>query len=936
MPNYDPLFNEHQALDLGIKYLDKKDYNLAMAELNKVLDFNPKNVIAIIKLGHVYLQQKNYFQAITMFNRALDINSNATDSHEGLGLCYFEQGRIAEAMEKLNYVLDFYPDNEHVRFGLGLCYCSNQEYAKAIEEFKRVLKINPKHAQADYMNEIAVIKLGHAYRQQKKYSEAIQQFNRALEIYPKNLDAHEGLGFCYFEQGRIAETIEKFNYVLKFNPNNEQGHFGLGQCYQFQEEFDKAIEEFQCVLRINSGHCQIYSHIGICNYQKNNFSEAIKCFKQALQIDPNDFYARKGLAQVYLKQDNPALCLEELKKIKEAGLIDESYSQLLSQLYMQQKNYDPAIEELLKSSSNDYAGKKAKELSGERDFARRQGDCTIKIIRIPNFYGPEVLSTEMNSIMLPPLAMGSIVSHLRSQGVSIEQDDLHIKIHYDNYFSADDEEKIDETVFFQDPRIIEYIKGQDDFEIDSIMEKVLRKSEFAGFKIVLFSLDSCSMNFSHVMFSLCLAKYLKRKHNPIIILGGLTYFPELMQKLGSDWLDIDYVVCREGEEVLSKLLFSLCSPSLEDKTAARLNQRVLYAQKVPVPVKPDFDGLPLDRYRYHGLKTDYCRNKSLSKIIKEFNMSQTLLLPIRFTKGCTNRCIFCASSSGGLIHITDPRTVAAWLEDLQKKYNPTGYLFLNDTLNISLRYLGQLCDEIIKRKLKILWSDCVRVDRLDKDSIYKMREAGCIRMVFGMETASKKMLEYINKDINLKQLEEMLYWANKAGIWTGIEIIGGLPYETKKDVQATISFVKKNKKHIDSLYYNAFNIKDTSLLSKNPEKYGLTNIFEISSYEDGFSTFVKYGFDEIKGLKWPEKRKQIIATVDKIVKIFGQSPFPEHEYEQFLFFLYSKYSDKKIIRKTFYSVGAQKVRHAELLRKEKKYLEQSKLYKSKTLIYGGK
>ena len=827
MPNRDPSFNESQALDLGIKYLDEKNYISAIAEFNKVLDFNPQNEIAIIKLGHVYLQQKNYLQAIELFNQALGIN-------------------------------------------------------------------------------------------------------------PKTPASFEGLGLCYFEQGRIAEALEKFNYVLNSDPASEIGHFGLGSCYQRQEEFDKALEEFNRVLEINPLHPQIHSNIGMCYYQKNNFNQAIEQFNQAIGLDSRDCYARRGLAQIYLKQGNLSLCLEELQKIKATGLIDESYNYLLSQLYMQQKRYDPAIEELLKSVSNDYAKKTTQVFSQNRDFAQQQGDCTIKILRIPNFYGPEVLSTELNSVMLPPLAMGSIVSHLRAQGLSIGQDDLHIKIHYDNYFSEDLEEKIDETIFFDDHRIIEYAKGKHDLGIDSIMERVLRKTEFAGYKIILFSLDSCSMNFSHVMFSLCLAKYLKRRHNPIIILGGLTYFPELMQKLECPWLDIDYVVCGEGEKVLSELLFSLCSSSLGGKTIARLSQRVLYADKIPVPVKPDFDGLPLDRYRYRGLRTDYCRKKSLSSIINEFNLSQIILLPVRFTKGCTNKCIFCASSSGGLIHITEPKIVAAWLEELQQKYNPAGYLFLNDTLNISKRYLDQLCDEIIKRKLKILWSDCVRVDRLDKNSIYKMRQAGCIRMVFGMETASKRMLEYINKDINLAHLEKMLYWADKAGIWTGIEIIGGIPYETEKDVSETIAFIKSNKKHIDALYYNAFNIKDSSLLHRYPEKYGLTNIFEISSYEDGFSTFVKYGFDEINGLKWPEKRKQIIAALNKIIKSFGQSPFPEHEYEQFLFFLYSKYSDKKKIKKLFYSVGTEKVRYTEFLRRKKVYEQRLKLYKSKILIYGGK
>ena len=445
------------------------------------------------------------------------------------------------------------------------------------------------------------------------------------------------------------------------------------------------------------------------------------------------------------------------------------------------------------------------------------------------------------------------------------------------------------------------------------------------------------MNDSHVMFALCLARYLKKKYNPIIILGGLNYFVELMRKNECNFSDMDYVICYEGEEVIIDLLFSILDPNGFRAQDVKIEEggRVIKSTKVPKPIKPDFDGLPLDRYKYRGLRSDYFSNNALREVMEEFNRSEVLLLPFRFIKGCTNRCIFCASSVGGLIYAVKPETAASWLEELQEKYNPTGYLFLNDTLNISKKYLDGLCDEIIKRKLKILWSDCVRTDRLDKDSIYKLRDAGCIRMVFGMETASRKLLDYIKKDIDLKQLEDALRWADKANIWTGIEIISGLPYEKEEDVNETIAFLKRNKEHIDALYYNAFNIKDTSLMQANPEKYKITNIFELSNYEDGFSTFVKYGFDETYGLKWPEKRKQIVSALNKIIENFGSSTFPEHEYESFLFYLYSRYKDKKIIKDLFYSVGKEKNRHLDFLNKERKrdwkILEKPV---DRTLVYG--
>lgn len=818
-------------------------------------------------------------------------------------------------------------ERKHV--DLGIEHLHRKEYARAIDAFKSALEANPK-------SELAHAKLGHAYLQYKEFSLAKEYFNKALMINPGNTEAISGLGFHHFEQGRTEEAAGNFRRVIDAEPNNEHAHFGLGLYHLGQGGFDHAIEEFSRVFAINPEHPQVHYHLGLCYYRKGDLSRAVSEFNRAVAAHPDNWLGHAGLAQIYLEQDDLLGCQKEVDAIKMLSPgEDASYHRLLAQLYIKRKQYDSATEELQKVGDDYALEKRTRPPAIKDDLSGSHRQPAVKILRIPNFYGPEIISTELNSILLPPLALGSIVSYLRSHGIGIDQDDLHIKIHHDNYFSQDPHEKINEELFFDEARVLGYARGKEDPEIDEAMERVAHKTSLGGYRIILFSLDSCSMNFSHAMFSLCLARYLKKKHNPLIVLGGLTYFPELMQKTGHDWPDIDCVVCKEGEEVLAELLpILLAACNQDDGAATSLRQRVVCADKVPPCVRPDYDGLPLDKYKYRGLKTGYCRDRRLRKVISEFNSSQTLILPIRFIKGCTNRCIFCASSSGGLIHVVSPGAVADWLKELQEKYSPTGYLFLNDTLNISNSYLDQLCNEIIRKRLKILWSDCVRVDRLDKDIIYKMRAAGCIRMVFGMETASKKLLAYINKDIDLAQLEKMLFSADKAGIWTGIELISGLPHESEQDVKDTVSFIKKNRSHIDAIYYNAFNIKDTSVLRMDPERYGINNIFEISTYPEGFSTFVKYGFDEIGGLRWPEKIKQVMSHFRRVIKELGEIPFAEHEYEHFLFFLYSRYRDKRTIKKLFYSVGREKIKHLTELRKQRaadKFIMQNT---EKILAYG--
>ncbi|MFC1666951.1 tetratricopeptide repeat protein [Candidatus Omnitrophota bacterium] len=814
----------------------------------------------------------------------------------------------------------------------GIVFLRQKKYKLAEEIFNKALHSNPKNVDTR-------LNLGHTYLQQKNYSKAIEEFNKLLRLDFQNPHAHEGLALVYLEQDRLSLCKEKLDLLKKLGHKDAHYYQIRGYVNKKEKRYKLAIKDFLRVLELDPGSefanenlIQAYHESGGVYLDEKNYSKALDHCKRALELCPKSIdalaiiYINMGRAHLLLKEY--ALAIESFKKALDIKPDDRVIIDFLSRSYLEMKKYDLAVDSIFKSYNL---------CPDSESFFKERGTVKhkerIKLVRIPNFYDPEILSTEMNSIMLLPLALGTIASHIRSKGISINQDDLHIKTHYDNYFGKE-EERIDSSIFFDIPRIVRYTNGNPDLGIEEAMKRISLKTEFSGYDIVLFSLDSCSMNDSHVMLVLCLARYLKKKYNPIIILGGVNYFVDLMRKIECDRSDINYIIGNEGEVIVAELLVSLIRHTPYKGTGLIKEKGVIFSTKVPRPIKPDFDGLPLDRYRYRGLKTHYCNTVSLKSVLKRFNESGVFLLPFRFIKGCTNRCIFCASSLGGLIHVIPPLVVVDWLEEAQARYSPTGYLFLNDTLNISRKYVNEVCDEIIRRNLKIRWSDCARVDRLDRESIYKMRKAGCIRLVFGMETASKKLLNYINKDIDLEYLEKVLRWTDEAGIWTGIELICGIPYETEEDCDQTISFLKKNEKRIDSLYYNAFNMKATSLMQRYPEKYGIANVFELASYEDGFSTFVQYGFDEANGLKWPEKVRQIVSALHKTVETFGESPFPEHEYEHFLFFLYSNYPDKKVIKKLFCSVGKEKMEYLNALRRTKNSRGQDKRFIDRTLIYG--
>ncbi len=527
----------------------------------------------------------------------------------------------------------------------------------------------------------------------------------------------------------------------------------------------------------------------------------------------------------------------------------------------------------------------------------------IKIIRLPSFFRKRQFSSKLNCSLIPPLGVGLISGYIRSRGIKIEQDDLNIRIHYDNSYSAQAEDKIDTEVFFDISRVTSYAEGRQDSYLDSIMRKAAEKIKLSDNQIILFSLPDNIENDTNLMFAMAFSSFTKKRYNSINIIGGESLWLDLL-RIKYSCKHIDYIIYGEGEEAVEHVLSHIINgqnclkniPGLLVEDGGKIIRSDLSLR----PIKPDFTGLPIEKYKSRKEVLEY--PLEIGSIMDEFQASNTLVLPYRFIRGCPFECIFCVSSARDLSYALTAEEVTAHLKSLQEEYNPTGFFFMEDTINISKKYINDLCDEIIKDKVNILWSDCARVDNLDRETIFKMRQAGCIRLIFGMETASPRLLKYINKKIDLRQLENILRWSDEAGIWAGLEVICGLPHENEEDIQATVDFLNTNQQYINRVYLNHFDLREGTPLYNSPDKHGLERIFEVNQYaQKDFISYVRFGFHEAGGLSWPDKTRQIehsLVTVQENCQL-GLRYFTD---EHLLFFLYSRFTDKKKINSIYLKI----------------------------------
>ena len=164
------------------------------------------------------------------------------------------------------------------------------------------------------------------------------------------------------------------------------------------------------------------------------------------------------------------------------------------------------------------------------------------------------------------------------------------------------------------------------------------------------------------------------------------------------------------------------------------------------------------------------------------------------SRGCPFKCIFCVGRKmvGAKVRYRNPNAVVDELEQLSK----LGFIQINiadDLFTANKDHCNQICDEIIRRNLKIKWSSFARVDTVSLDVLKKMKQAGCTAVSFGIETGNAEILKTIRKGITLSQVKEAVEMCNEAGIEPCGSFILGLPGETPETLKETIAFGKELK-----------------------------------------------------------------------------------------------------------------------------------------------
>tara|TARA_Y100000310_G_C20648262_1_gene797890 strand:- start:65 stop:1504 length:1440 start_codon:yes stop_codon:yes gene_type:complete len=170
---------------------------------------------------------------------------------------------------------------------------------------------------------------------------------------------------------------------------------------------------------------------------------------------------------------------------------------------------------------------------------------------------------------------------------------------------------------------------------------------------------------------------------------------------------------------------------------------------------------------------------------------------IMASRGCHWNCSYCSNNLlwKRQVRFFSPSYVVQEMKNLIDKYKLDLIYFQDDNFSVNDEWLTELCNLMIESGVSknVLWSVQCRVDCITKEKLELMKKAGCIRIEFGLESGSKKILEYYNKDTDLKKAREAIALCKEVGLHTLGNFVIGAPIETEEDIIKTRNFYKENK-----------------------------------------------------------------------------------------------------------------------------------------------
>src|SRR5579884_1415222 len=161
------------------------------------------------------------------------------------------------------------------------------------------------------------------------------------------------------------------------------------------------------------------------------------------------------------------------------------------------------------------------------------------------------------------------------------------------------------------------------------------------------------------------------------------------------------------------------------------------------------------------------------------------------TRGCPYHCNWCAKPIWGQHYaMRSPDCVAAEMAYLKTTLQPDHIWFADDIFGLRPQWVVEFGKEVQARDAKLPFTIQSRADRMTEEAVAALAQAGCREVWLGAERAARKILDAMEKGLQVAEVAAARSRLKAARIDVGFFLQFCYPGETFEDILATAQMVR--------------------------------------------------------------------------------------------------------------------------------------------------
>lgn len=257
--------------------LEQKNYDAALADVQKGLETVPNDVSLLAAAGEIYFEKKAYNEALEALKKgAAASTQNNADFYYNMARVYKATGDSAAQAGAAETALakgTRFPGEAF--FLLGEAHRNLQNFPAAINAFQRAIGVKGDVYQAYRI-------LSELLRAENRYNDAIETSKRGLIAFPNDGSFYSDLSLYYSLAERHTDAVAAGRAAVGISPNESSGYTNLCRAYNETKEYALAIGTCNTALRLKPNDGETLFYLGRAHNLSGNGVEASKLYARAV------------------------------------------------------------------------------------------------------------------------------------------------------------------------------------------------------------------------------------------------------------------------------------------------------------------------------------------------------------------------------------------------------------------------------------------------------------------------------------------------------------------------------------------------------------------------------------------------------------------------------------------------------------------------------